>query len=257
MLELLFLPNDCLSYLFDTSYPSLKDITPLFITCHKLNTISDTCTNNILNKNYKLLIRNNHLKTPKQTYNSIYKIYEEKFVMCKTKLCDLAIQSVITNNVELLNLLHKNTSNTIKSIEFTMKLFKSALDIKSLEIINCLLEQYLILETELFHQIIHYYYYNKINSPIILKSIIDKNIEYKDIIICQSLTYNDLDTLKLFINDENADDLLTRAIKISNIKAAIYIIEHFKYDENIVKNLIKNKSEHYMTQKIVDGLKMI
>lgn len=111
----LLLPNDCLSYLFDTSYPFLTDITPLFITCHKLNTISDTCTNSILQKNYKLLIRNNYLKTPKQTYNSIYKIYGEKFVMCKTKLCDLAFQSVITNNIELLGLLHKNASKTMKS----------------------------------------------------------------------------------------------------------------------------------------------
>lgn len=120
------------------------------------------------------------------------------------------------------------------------------------------MEQQPIFEEQSFEKIIHYYYFNKINSPIILKSIIDKNIEYKDIIICKSLTYDDLDTLKLFINDENANDLLTRAIKISNIKAAIYIIEHFKYDENIVQNLIKNRREHYyMTQKIVDVLSMI
>ena len=252
---MLGLTDDCLTYLFHVSYPFLKDITYLFITCHKLNTISNICINNILKKNYKLLIRNDYLKTPKQTYGSISRIYGEKFVMCKSKLCDLAVQSVLTNNTELLNLLHKNASNTIKSKESTMVLYQSALDIKSLEIINCLLEHYPVLQKELFEKIIDYYYFNKINSPIILKNIIDKNIDHKDIIICKSLVCDDLDTLKFFIDDENANDLLTRAIKISNIKAAIYIIQHFKYDENILKILIENRREYtYMTQQIVDAL---
>jgi hypothetical protein len=96
---LLLLPYDCFSYLFDTNYPSFKDITPLFLTCSKLNTISNTYINNILQKNYKLLISNNYLKTPKQTYNSIYKIYEDKFYICKDKLCDLTEQSIITNDI--------------------------------------------------------------------------------------------------------------------------------------------------------------
>ncbi len=255
---MLELTDDCFSYLFDISYPFFKDVIPLFITYYKLNIISNTCTNNILQKNYKLLIRDYDLKNPKKVYNSIYKIYGDKFVMCRYKLFNLANQSVTTDNIELLDLLYKNASNSMKSRDIIYKLFESALNIKSLDIIVCLLEQYSVLEEELFEKIIHHYYYIKVDAPIILKIIINKNIKHKDIIISKLLTHDDLDILKLFINDTNCYDLLTRAIKISNIKAVIYIIEHFDYDKNIVESLIKNKSNHpYMTQGVVDVLKII
>jgi hypothetical protein len=244
---MLDLPNDCFFYLFDISYPSLRDIIPLFLTCNKLNSISDSYVNVVLNKDYKMIIRNNYLKTPKHTYNSIYKIYGNKFVMCKTKLSDLAVESMITNNAELLKLLHKTASNTMESIDLTL---------------------------------IKYYSDNNMNSPLILENIINKDIKDnedfiisksltaskslinndldKSLIVSKSLFVNDLDTLKLFINNENANDVLIRAIKISNIKASIYIIEHFDYDKNIVKDLIINSRKYpYMNQKMINTLNMI
>lgn len=51
------------------------------------------------------LIRDNNLNNAKQTYMLTYKIYGSKFVLDKSKLQYLAIQSITTNNIELLEIL--------------------------------------------------------------------------------------------------------------------------------------------------------
>jgi len=305
---MLDLPDDCLLYLFNLNYPSFENTRALFLTCTKLNLLSDVYINNIIKKDFKLIIRDNNLKTPKQNYMLISKIYGSKFVLDKSKLQDLAIQSILTNNIELLELLHKTAAHSMKSKDTALILFRSALYVKSLDIVNYLLEQHQVIDEDLIIKIVNDYYSNKIDSVLIIKSIIDKNNEYKedimicslqnndldifklfigqndltdilnyvlndtktfshniinsiiryyyskninqpmiletivnlgnkennDFIICSSLVNNDFNTLKPLINDKNVNDLLKRAIRISNIEITIYIVHNFEYDENII-----------------------
>ena len=80
---MLDLPDDFFSHLFQMNYPSFKNISPLFSTCNKLNLLSNLYIINIIKKDYKLLVRNYYVKSPKRIYNSIYKIYGNKFVLEK------------------------------------------------------------------------------------------------------------------------------------------------------------------------------
>lgn len=172
---MLDLPDDCLLYLFNLNYPSFENIKVLFLTCTKLNLISDIYINNILNKNFRLIIRDNYLKSAKKTYMSIYKLYGSTFTLERSKLEFLAVQSLLTNNIELLELLYKTASNTMKSQATIFVLFINALNIKSQFFINYLLEKHEIIDENLIEQIVTYYYVNKIDSPSILKSILDNN----------------------------------------------------------------------------------
>jgi hypothetical protein len=52
--------------------------------------------------------------------------------------------------------------------------------------------------------------------------------------MCSSLINNDFNTIKPLINNQNIDDLLKRAIRISNIEVTNYIINNFEYNENII-----------------------
>lgn len=250
---MLDLPDDCIKYLFNINYPCFENVQPLFLICKKMQLTIDSYIHDIFRRDYKLIIRDNHLENPLKTFKLIYKIYGDKFVMCRTKLSDLAIQSIITNNMELLDLIHKNAANSMKSQKIISKLFINALDVKSLNIIIYLFEQHSILEKETFENITDHYYSKRMNIPIIIKTIIDKNMRHKDIIIYKALLYGDLDTLKLFINNENSNEILIRAIQISNIKTCIYIIENFEYNEDVIRRTINSKPM-YMTKEIVDAL---
>ena len=305
MLDLL---NDCLLYLFNLNYPSFENIRSLFLTCNKLNLLSDVYINNILKKDFKLIIRDNHIKNPKSTYMLICKIYGSKFVLDKSKLQYLAVQSILTNNIELLEILYKTASHTMKSKDTILILFRNALEVKSLDIVNYLLEQHQTIDEDLIIKIVNQYYSNKINSVLLLKSIIDKNNHYKETILSHSLYNNDLDIFKLFIdqnelldilnyvlddtktfsyrivnsiveyyytnnidqsiiietiinlenkennnfiicksllnnkfntinpliNNQNVNDILSRAIKISNVEVVSHIVDNFEYDYNII-----------------------
>jgi len=322
---MLDLPDDCLLYLFNLNYPSFENIRALFLTCNKLNLLSDVYINNILKKDFKLIIRDNHLKTPKQSYILIYKIYGSKFVLDKSKLQYLAVQSMITNNIELLEILYGTASHTMKSKDTVLILFRNALEVKSLNIINYLLEQHQMIDEDLIIKIVNQYYSNKINSVLILKSIIDKNTNYKETILSHSLYNNDLDIFKLFIdqnelldilnyvlndtktfsyriinsiveyyhnnnidqpiiietiinlentennnfiiykslvnnkfntikpliNSQNVNDILSRAIKISNVEVVSYIVNNFEYDYNIISYLYCHRKGHqYLNEEM-------
>ena len=307
---MLDLPDDCLKYLFRCS--SFGNIIPLFSTCNRLNVISDNYINDILKKDFRLLIRDNKLENIKKSYMSIYKIYGNKFILDKSKLQNLLNESIITNNMGLLQLLHKTSANSMKSTQTVFLLLKSALSIKSEMFFNYILEKHQIPNEEDIWEIVHYYYSNKINLPSILKKLFDKSKIYKEIIIMYSLNNNDLDifkllinqnellgilnyvisefspfskpvinsivkyyyannidqpiiietiinlgiiknyscitsealknkdfnTMKLLINDENANYLLNHAIGSSNTELTIYIVNNFEYDENIIINAL-------------------
>ena len=177
---MLDLPDDCLLYLFNLNYPSFENIRSLFLTCTRLNLLSDVYINNVLKKDFKLIIRDNNLNNAKESYMLIYKIYGNIFTLDKSKLQFLAVQSLLTNNIELLELLYKTASNTLKSKMTVFALFRTALNIKSEFFINYLLEKNKIIDNELIAEIVSHYYINNIDLPEILKNIIDKNENYNE-----------------------------------------------------------------------------
>jgi hypothetical protein len=164
-----------------------ENIGSLFLTCSKLNLLSDSYINNILKKDFKLIIRGNNLNNVKKSYMLIYKIYGNNFNFERSKLKGLAVQSLLTNNIELLELIHKAASSTMESEDTVYDLFANALNIKSLKLINYLLEKYQIIDNFLIERIVTHYYVNKIDSPLILKSILDKNKDKDEIMMNASL----------------------------------------------------------------------
>jgi len=131
------------------------------------------------------------------------------------------------------------------------KLFINGNDL--LDILNYVLSEPQVFGCKMIESILDYHYTNKMKSSIILKNIINtENNEYINMIISKSLINDDLNTLKLFINNENANDLLERAIKISSIETSIYIMHNFEYNENTVRFKYK-----YINQKMIDVLAII
>lgn len=271
------IPDDCLTHLYNIE-------SSLFLTCKRLYSISNVVFNEILKRDYKMLIRNNYLENAMKTYHCIYNVYGSEFVLCKDKLSNLIIKSLSTNNIELLGLLYKTFPNVINSqtiklklsteiiknkriddIEFITTLYniipsimnlqiikfdllKRAIYIKSLPIINYLLSQTPLLSTYDTQEIIRYYFIYKINMPIIIDNIINTydDHDYKEFIITLSLVYNDMQLFNLNVNDDNATELLIRAINASNKEACKYIMTTFKYDETIVRNTVGSNDKSYV-----------
>lgn len=237
------IPDDYFTHLCNIDYSYHKDLAPLFLTCQKLYLLNNININEILKRKYQLLIRNNHIENPKKTYYNIYKIYKDRFVMCKEKLSDLAVTSIQTNNVELLYLLYKVMPSFMRSEDIKIRMLRNALNVKSLNITNYLLSQLPVLKTEELNDIVRHYYNNKINSSDIIVSLLShstitsKDI-YHNIFITQSLSNDDLDTFKLVANAENANQSLAYAIHQSNIYAVKYITATFEYDKKIITNYI-------------------
>ena len=109
------LTDDALSYLIEIILDNSGcfDLTS-FLVCHRIKLISDEVVNDKLKINYKILIRNNNLKSPLHAYNNVYEIYGDKFVVSKNKLNHLLFLAAKKDNVELLKILLKTIPKTIK-----------------------------------------------------------------------------------------------------------------------------------------------
>lgn len=244
------IPDDYFTYLCNNDYPYFKTYTYLFLTCNKLYLLNKTYINNLVNSNYKLLIKNNHIENPKRIHNCIYEVYGSKFIMCKFKLNDLAIKSISTDNIELLKLLYKIAPNTMKSEELKLDMFRSAFNIKSPQIVNYLLSQSPSLPRDEMERIIKHYFCNQINSPILLINIILLNDPHhicgtKELVIESALRHNDLSMLQLLMNDNDATELLIRSIKMNNIRTSANIMQNLKYDKNKFFEVIYPYKESY------------
>lgn len=232
------IPDDYFTYLCNLNFQCYKDSSCLFLTCNKLYHLNNIITNSLLKQNYNTIICDNYITNSKKTYYNINDVYGNNLVNWEKKIGFLARQSILTENVELLDLLYKLKLNSIHYDKILM--IKTALDIKSLSIIDCLSSRVGLFRRDEIKVILKHYYNNKIDSPIILKSIIHKtNHLYDDTIMKQALIYDDLDTVKSLINVKNIDLSLEFAIKRSNIEIVKYITSSFIYDKGVIIGLIK------------------
>lgn len=113
-----YLTYDSISYLVEiiidnNDYKNLAS----FMVCRQIKLIIDKVVNDKLKINYKILIRNNTLMNPLHTYNNLYKIYKNKYVLETEKVYKLLQLSTKNNNLELLSILNKTIPNTIKSLK--------------------------------------------------------------------------------------------------------------------------------------------
>ena len=186
----------------------------------------------------------------KETIEKVLKYYYDMLSDYPT-----ALKNIIDNNnkhkeIIMIEALKNNDLYALKLITNENEL---------LSILNYVLSLPEIFSHRTVEEILNHYYTNKINLPIIIETLINTKIRYyNDIIMSKSLLFSDLNTLKLFINNENADDLLIRAIKISNIEISTYIMNNFKYNKYIITDLLQNRNEHpYLNQKMIDTLAII
>lgn len=57
--------------------------------------------------------------------------------------------------------------------------------------------------------------------------------------------------IKLLINNQNISDILSRAIKISNMEVVRYIVNNFEYDYNIINYLYCHRKAHrYLNEEM-------
>ena len=164
----MFLTDDCFTYLCSLYNLSKNN---LFLTCQKLYQISNHYFNDVLKRDYKLLIRSNTLLNPKQSYASIFKIYGSSFIIHRYYLIELAEDCIITNNLELMTLLFKVAPNTMNTLDLIDNLMLMAMNKKNIIIFNYLVNEAPLLKKYTIEFFIRNYFYNKINEPLFKKSI--------------------------------------------------------------------------------------
>lgn len=209
------IPDDYFTYICHLDYPYFDKYISLFSTCKRLHALSNAFVHNLLSNNYKLLIRNYNIENSKRMHNCVYDIYGDNFTMCTIKLNDLAVKSVQTNNMELLNLLYEIAPLTMSSQYLNVRMIKSALEIKSLDLINHLLGK---------------------NPPFTINVIPGEYYRSRDITQC--ILNDDLFIFMDFVDRKNAEDFLIRAIKASSIKIVNYIITRFKLDKHLIATIL-------------------
>lgn len=116
------LTDDTLSYLSEIiiDYNGCINLSQLVVS-HKLKSIVNIVVNNKLKQNYKILIKDNNLINPLKSYYYIYKFYGSKFTIGYDKLEQLIRQSIYNNNIELIEIICKTNSNSIKTIKLNLK----------------------------------------------------------------------------------------------------------------------------------------
>jgi len=109
-----YLTDDALCYLIEIILDNYGCFTlSSFYVSHRIKLLTDFVINQKIHKNYKIIIRNNKLKTPLLSYNNIYIIYGDKFVVDKDELTDLLHLIVKSNNVELIKILNKTIPKNV------------------------------------------------------------------------------------------------------------------------------------------------
>lgn len=237
------IPDDCIRYLCSLDHIYIINLQPLFLTCKKIYVISNRYFNDIINRDYKLLIQDNHIEYPKNAYLSMYKIYGNKIVIDISKLHYLMILIISTNNIELIMILYKTMLNSIKLLNFS-DLIKHSL--KSSEVLSYLLTQSPLLSIFQVMTIVDYYDQNKINSIENIKNVMNKYDYHKNSVIINYLLHKNLKMFKLFIDYENCNEWLAKTICIDNKEAVKYIMTTFKYDTKKVYSIL---SENYPYNK--------
>ena len=113
-----YLTDDTLSYLIGTILDNNECFgLSSFLVCRRIKLLSDIVINNKLRTNYKILIKNNYLNCPLRSYYHIHKIYGCNFTLDSDKLQNLICLIIFNNNIELIEVICKTMTNSIKHIK--------------------------------------------------------------------------------------------------------------------------------------------
>lgn len=139
------LTDDTLGYLIEIILDSSYLILSTFLICHKIKTFSDITINNRLKRNYKILIKDNYLINPLQSYYHVNKILGNSFTLNKNKikkLLPLICLIIFDNNIELLNIIDENIPDSIKEVRRIMHVLYDNDDGYLLNLYNKLFNKY-------------------------------------------------------------------------------------------------------------------
>lgn len=264
-----YLTNDALSYLTESFLNNYK-LLASFITCHRIQSIVCKMLNDKLKRNYKLIVRDNNLENPLRIYSTIYKIYNDKFILDMEKIKDLLVCSIKDNNIELFRLLYKTMPNFIKSDHvqnemmhvlfniidgvgyFTNKSEPNEIDnfylknpnifrrrkshiVANLVINNLKEGNFDLITVPLFEKLLRNYYEVVAQFKLQLKMII-KDKKYKEILVTHCLTYDDINMLELFIDDSDINNMLAYSISVAGRNIPRYIMDNHQYNISSVIN---------------------
>jgi len=109
------LPDDILNYLIGIILDN--NCLNLSLVNIKIKLMSDVIVSNRLKGNYKILIKNNVVKYPLKSYYCINKIYGGSFTLGYDKLEDLICLSILSNNIELIEIIYKTLPSSIKYVK--------------------------------------------------------------------------------------------------------------------------------------------
>lgn len=228
--------DDCIRQLCSLDYAYILKLQPLFLTCKNIYTISNSCFNDIIKRDYRFLIRGNYMKNPKNVYLCLCEVYRGKYYICTSLLYQLIKTVISTNNNELMEILFKTVPNSLNSLD-ACDLIKYALKVKSSKLEYLLSRSSLIGLTQIY-SIIDYYIHYKIDSPLDIKSIIDKYSYVTDDLTQTYLIERRLQQFKLFVDDKNCNELLAKAMVYNNKEAAKYIMSTYNYDKLKVYHIL-------------------
>lgn len=218
--------NDVLSYIFkiilETNHIQLL---PLTLVNKEFLLLIKSCVNEELTIHFKPIVRNNSCHNPIRVYDTLVKCYGGSFYMSASKIKDVLTCTIFINHIELFELLCITLKNSIKL--YSIDLIKYCIEYNNNTLMCLLFDKFPVEDRETIKNLIRYSYVNK-HSTIVIDYLIQSNLEYyqEDIIIF-ALVYDDLKTIKVFLTESNAYNLLQRAFSTASTKIATYISNHY------------------------------
>lgn len=225
---MIYLTDDTLSYLSEIilDYNGLPNLSSL-ITCHKLKLIINKVVNNKLKQNYYILIRNNNSLNPLRSYDVIYKIYHNKFILNDNKINNLILSCINSNNIELIEILRKTIYKSMNSDKIEIRLLNVSLECENDNIDERSLSkyfstsEYIIINYDIIIDLFKNYYNDIIKFKTFIKNL-SSNKMYENILKRFCMINDDINILKL-LNKSNIDDVIQFSLFNSNENIMRYI----------------------------------
>lgn len=219
-----YLPVDILSFFF-----SFPDLSPLSTTCKKMHKISKKSYHELLVSHYKPIIKNNIPTISKNIYILLYSIYQNKFDITLTKIKQLQTNTIMYNQIELLDILTNTLPKLMSYMDNCETLLDYVLNQGWFYIANFLIKMITIHRKKVVFMAVKKYYEFKTNyyATEFMETLISIK-RYHEVIVLHSI-YNQDELYKRVI-DGNYYVGLTFAIEICNYDAINYLLTAYRRD---------------------------
>lgn len=219
-------------------------------TCKSYNCIYKQRYNELLKRDYVIIVKNNTLDNPYKIYKILHKIYNGKFYIDIGMIQQVIKLCIEEEHIELFDILCKTMPSTVKNCK--AELCFLAVD-KGLFYIACiLLKNYCRLDmiTCEYTYVKNYYLYKtKPYANEFIQVLIDKK-GFENAIIYYSLYHGD-EYYKLVLNEQFLDNAMCNATMMGNVNALKYMIANFTV-VSIIDNLF-----NYNVHKNEESYKLI